>query len=561
MDTKTTLRNSPKSPKTKPHSPNKAPKAIPQSQAPSKKGKKRRMADQDPDPLLELKSSGVRKSSFSPFLVISPNDNSKIDSLSIFKLSRGLKSLDIGKPRTVERYHSTRSLMVEVNGREECTKLMDCTLFCGKPVTVEPHKRLNRSKGVIKSRDLVGCTPEEMVEELESVVEARRVSIRRGNDTILTNTWILTFDSTRPPSRIQIEYLNLEVRPYVQNPMRCFNCHRFGHTKTNCRRRAVVCSRCGKDGHSEEGCKASFRCLNCQGEHSAASKECERWRQEKAILTYKATHGGTFAQAKAVVIPSSLTASKADRSFADAVKSGVDKKSTTRKNTESRIVKEKTLAKPSRKTSPKKLDKKGAATCAVNLFAVLADEGVEPAVPATPTSTAAPIPTPPSTPQNPIPLPTLLPSPRPLMEMMTSPGVSLFGPQALASRESLETQGEVFKAPLTSQQRKRSAKNRRNPQTPKGSPPTPKKSPRDPSGSRTPQKGSKKPTSPAGSQISTARSRDPAEEPVPMDSSVGSQTPSGGSEDPTDPKIKFSPNTKIKVGGLKAGCKPAFLKN
>ena len=49
---------------------------------------------------------------------------------------------------------------------------MECTLFCSTPVTVEPHKRLNRSKGVIKSRHLVGCTPEEIVGELEKVVKA-----------------------------------------------------------------------------------------------------------------------------------------------------------------------------------------------------------------------------------------------------------------------------------------------------------------------------------------------------------------------------------------------------
>ena len=165
--------------------------------------------------------------------------------------------------------------MVEVGSRTECEKLLKCTSFCGTPVSVETHKTLNRLKGVVKSRDLVGCSESEMVEELEGVVEARHVSVRRGDDTIQTNTWILTFDSPRPLTRIKVAYLDLPVRPYIPNPMRCFGCHRYGHTKMNCRRRPA-CPRCGKEDHQEGDCTSALRCLNCQGEHAANSKVGDR---------------------------------------------------------------------------------------------------------------------------------------------------------------------------------------------------------------------------------------------------------------------------------------------
>ncbi|RUS72308.1 hypothetical protein EGW08_019931 [Elysia chlorotica] len=83
--------------------------------------------------------------------------------------------------------------------------------------------------------------------------------------------------------------------------MRCFKCHRFGHSQTTCRRTAVCCS-CGKGGHAGKDCKADPSCLNCHGPHAADSKECPKWKEEEAIQLYRAQHGGTFAQTRAAVV-------------------------------------------------------------------------------------------------------------------------------------------------------------------------------------------------------------------------------------------------------------------
>ena len=185
------------------------------------------------------------------FLVINPTrEGDKLDKMSVFAISRALKTAEIGRPKTVKKMKAGQ-ILIQVNGPAESIRLQKMKFFGGTPVVVEPHKSLNRSKGVVKSRDLDGCTEEEMVQELDGVVQAQRVKIRREGNEVLTNTWILTFDSAAPPQRLQVEYLNLQVRPYIPNPMRCFGCHRYGHTKTNCRRSAV-CPRCGKEGHLEE---------------------------------------------------------------------------------------------------------------------------------------------------------------------------------------------------------------------------------------------------------------------------------------------------------------------
>ena len=250
-------------------------------------------------------------------MVHSEDEARPVASLNVFQISKALKALGISRPKSVNRYRSG-DLLIEVSSADESSRLGNAEHFGGLPVNVEPHETLNSSKGVIKSRDLDTCSEADLVSELKGVTAARRIIVRRGEKEIKTNTWVLTFDVPRPPSTLIVEYLSLAVRPFVPNPMRCFGCHRFGHTRTRCRREAV-CPRCGEAGHSEEKCSSEARCLNCKGGHPATSKECPKWREEKAVLEYKAQYGGTFSQARAAVFPT-LSASVRGKSYADAVR-------------------------------------------------------------------------------------------------------------------------------------------------------------------------------------------------------------------------------------------------
>ena len=317
-----------------------------------------------------------------PFLVINPTrEGDTLNKMSVFAISKALKVASAGRPKTVKKLRSGQ-ILVQVNGPKESENLQKVKIFGGTPVVVEPHKSLNRSKGVIKSRDLDGCTEKEMVEELEGVLEAQRVKIRRADKEILTNTWILTFDSVAPPPRLQIEYLNLQVRPYIPNPMRCFGCHRYGHTKTNCRRNAV-CPCCGKEGHPEEDCNAAEpRCLNCQGKHKANSKDCPKWHQEKAILSYRATHGGTFETARAAVFPQGQQ--KVRATYSEVAAKRVEPKIPP---SSAPAIKEKTKDKKIKKTNKNNETVRGKQT---NMFAVLTVEGDDD----TPSSTPLPTPVP-----------------------------------------------------------------------------------------------------------------------------------------------------------------------
>ena len=188
---------------------------------------------------------------------------------------------------------------------EDSDKIRHCTSFANIPVTVTAHKTLNTSKGVIKTSDFNGCTKEELVEEIDEIIDTYQVKIHRSGKTILTSTWILTFNTPKLPSVLYVDHLKLLVRPYTPNPMRCYNCQRYGHTSKRCTSKPI-CSKCGKlcmnDDDKQnhfDNCTVSSWCPNCrQSGHKASSKECTRWKHEKAILDYKAQHGGTFAQAR-----------------------------------------------------------------------------------------------------------------------------------------------------------------------------------------------------------------------------------------------------------------------
>ncbi|GFO41938.1 RNA-directed DNA polymerase from mobile element jockey [Plakobranchus ocellatus] len=253
-------------------------------------------------------------SPFKKFMVISSKGSAKVADRSPFKIHRELKSI-LGDETIEVTKLGSGDLMVELKSNDQAKKLGAIATFLDIPVTVSPHKSLNSSKGVIRSRDLWCCSEVEMVEELSGVTHARRIKVRRGEDKIQTDTVVLTFDSPKPPSRIRAGYLTLDVRPYVPLPMRCYKCQRYGHGKDRCKKPAAVCVRCGKGGHVERDCSADPLCINCRGNHAASSKTCAKFLEEQAILRYKAENGVHFSKpgAAEAEVPTKRRAEKSKR--------------------------------------------------------------------------------------------------------------------------------------------------------------------------------------------------------------------------------------------------------
>ena len=122
----------------------------------------------------------------------------------------------------------------------------------------------------------------------------------KNNEKIPTKHIILTFASTKLPRSLRAGYLECPIRPYIPNPLRCYNCQRFGHSKTSCRGK-LTCSRCGIVGHESLDCEAPFRCVNCLQDHPSYSKSCEKWKIEKEIQTVRTKQNISYREARKIV--------------------------------------------------------------------------------------------------------------------------------------------------------------------------------------------------------------------------------------------------------------------
>ncbi|GFX32474.1 CCHC-type domain-containing protein [Trichonephila clavipes] len=88
----------------------------------------------------------------------------------------------------------------------------------------------------------------------------RRITIRRDGQVVNTKHLILTFACPDLPQFIAADYLRCSERPYIHNPIRCFQCQRFGHSKTTCRGKPT-CARCCEVGHDSGECNGQKKAL------------------------------------------------------------------------------------------------------------------------------------------------------------------------------------------------------------------------------------------------------------------------------------------------------------
>ena len=192
------------------------------------------------------------------------------------------------------------------------------TDFIDRPIRVSEHKTLNTCKGVIRCRELEDVSDQEIEKELkkQGVIEVQRITRKKGDTRVPTNTFFLTFQTTSLPPKIKIGFLQVDVSLFIPSPLRCFKCQCFGHSRGRCQK-AEICEHCGQAAH-ENACSQPPICSNCKGNHSPSSRECPTFKFEKEIQRIKTEKKMTFAEArkeaeKSLFLPS--------LSYASAVKS------------------------------------------------------------------------------------------------------------------------------------------------------------------------------------------------------------------------------------------------
>ena len=112
--------------------------------------------------------------------------------------------------------------------KSQSDNLLKCVLFGNIAlVVVTPHRSLNSSKGVVRNLELARTDPDEIKENIPSIVDVQHIVVKRNNMKIKTNTLILTFNTPKIPESLNICYLNIPVSQFVLNPLRCYRCQKF----------------------------------------------------------------------------------------------------------------------------------------------------------------------------------------------------------------------------------------------------------------------------------------------------------------------------------------------
>ena len=260
---------------------------------------KRLRPDSDDDEH-EASTIFTSQENFARYLIIeSKNKEKPVTSLSPFVIEKQIESM-IGTAKSVKKLKNG-TLLVETTRKTQTENLKKQTSFFGVPVEVTEHQSLNSSKGIIRNPILRAETEENILEYLkpQGVTHVKQFTIRKNNERINTNTLLLTFNSVVTPKTLKIFYQIIQVELYVPNPLRCFNCQKFGHHENNCPADlSSVCEKCGTGNHDHlaSQCKKPAKCVNCGENHMSRSSDCDVWKKEKEVMKIKVTQRLTEAR-------------------------------------------------------------------------------------------------------------------------------------------------------------------------------------------------------------------------------------------------------------------------
>lgn len=233
------------------------------------------------------------------FLVIKRQDGQDFYKVSPFAIQKSLFGL-IGELKQTKKIKN--GLLVETVSAAQSNRALQLKKMIDLQIIVEPHVALNTSKGVITCKDLLNCTEQEIVAELESigVTEVKRIKTKVADQLEDTASHILTFNTPKLPTSIKVAFHNLPIRPYIPAPLRCYRCQQFGHSAAKCSKPQICI--CDKPLHEGKRCETEVICINCKGNHNARSRNCPVYKMEAAIQKIKTEEKITYFEAKKKVV-------------------------------------------------------------------------------------------------------------------------------------------------------------------------------------------------------------------------------------------------------------------
>ena len=127
------------------------------------------------------------------YLIMTSSDEGKtLHTLSPFAIYKGVNGIAGG-----DVYLTCK--------KSQSDNLLRCVLFGYiAPVVVTPHRSLNSSKGVVRNWKLASTDPDEIKENIPSIVDVQHIVVKRNNMEIKTNTLILTSNTPKIPESLKV---------------------------------------------------------------------------------------------------------------------------------------------------------------------------------------------------------------------------------------------------------------------------------------------------------------------------------------------------------------------
>ena len=103
--------------------------------------------------------------------------------------------------------------------------------------------------------------------------------------------------------------------------MRCNHCQNYGHTAARCRSQEMICRRCSSVGHKAEDCDMDqpAKCVHCQDEHEAGSRDCPRHKREMTLLDIQSKYRVSMKRAVQIEKDENILTVNKQKEFLDVL--------------------------------------------------------------------------------------------------------------------------------------------------------------------------------------------------------------------------------------------------
>lgn len=233
-------------------------------------------------------------------IIATENRTNGLIGVSTLLLKAKIEQTSGSKKIQIKQIQNGQKLLVITENKKQATellKLKSVQVQTGEEIklTVTESIKTNSVQGVVYCRDMIQETDDVIIKEInDSNRGLNAIAIKRLKKKNLqgefydTGTFFIQFHGKDLPQELNFAYLKIQMKEFVPPPLKCFKCHRFGHSSRFCsiKDENAICVNCSDLKHTalQERCNRQMKCISCgSNEHNNASRLCHVYKKEMEI--------------------------------------------------------------------------------------------------------------------------------------------------------------------------------------------------------------------------------------------------------------------------------------